>query len=195
MSPIRPIGTPLPHGALDERGALTKRFRSPPASFLSGSTFYCNPTSPVYNWRSGSSQQDPEGALLAMVYHDMATRAQVLTLKLIVQLDNHQIEAITGIKARTVHDIVDRALKRGVDPQASPLIILDEHVRDAPKSGRPKKQDHADAALDQVCSSRYGLEMACAYVSAELGNTASSMTVWRILRPARMKSKPYACPD
>ena len=128
-----------------------------------------------------------------MVYYDMATRAQVLTLKLIVQLDNHQIEAITGIKARTVHGIVDRALKRGFDPQASPLIILDEHVCDAPKSGRPKKQDHTDAALDKVCSSRYGHEMTCAYyVSAELGNTISRMTVRCVFRPTGMKSKSCA---
>ena len=148
-------------------GEMLRSLGSPPDPSPTGSIF-----DPRCNLRSGQAN-NIHGNHLTMVYYDMATRAQLLTLKLIVQLDNHQIEAITGIKARTVHGIVDRALKRGLDPQASPLIILDEHVCDAPKSGRRKKQDHTDAALDKVCSRRYGREMTCAYVSAELGNTTS----------------------
>lgn len=75
-----------------------------------------------------------------MVYYDIATRAQALTLKLIAQFDNKQIEAITGMKARAVNNLVDRALERGFDPQGSPPVILDKHVCDASKSGRPSKQ-------------------------------------------------------
>ncbi|KAL2128636.1 hypothetical protein VTI74DRAFT_8909 [Chaetomium olivicolor] len=115
-----------------------------------------------------------------MVYHDIATRAQALTLKLIVQLDNKQIEAITGMKSRTINDLANRALERGFDPQGSPPVILDEHVRDAPKSGRPSKQkDHKDTVLEK----------------AELGNIIFLMTVRRILCAAGMKkSKPTRKP-
>ncbi|KAL2169706.1 hypothetical protein VTG60DRAFT_5759 [Thermothelomyces hinnuleus] len=75
-----------------------------------------------------------------MIYHDIATRAQALTLKLIVQLDNKQIEALTGLKPRTVNNITNKALERGFDPTSSPPIIRDEHVSDAPKAGRQSKQ-------------------------------------------------------
>lgn len=50
-----------------------------------------------------------------MVHYDITTRAQALTLKLIVQLDNKQIEAITGIKPRTLNDLINKALKRSFD--------------------------------------------------------------------------------
>ncbi|KAL2153083.1 hypothetical protein VTH82DRAFT_4238 [Thermothelomyces myriococcoides] len=85
-----------------------------------------------------------------MVHHDIATRAQVLTLKLIVQLDNKQIEALTGVKARTVNNFVTKALERGFDPSQIPAVIRDEHVCDAPKSGRPSKQaDNKDTVLEK----------------------------------------------
>ncbi|KAL2179559.1 uncharacterized protein P884DRAFT_219438 [Thermothelomyces heterothallicus CBS 202.75] len=86
-----------------------------------------------------------------MVYHDIATRAQVLTLKLILQFDNKQIEALTGLKARTVNNIASKALKRGFDPSQTPALILDQHVCDAPKTGRLSKQaDHKDIVLEKV---------------------------------------------
>ncbi|KAL2142930.1 hypothetical protein VTI28DRAFT_509 [Corynascus sepedonium] len=89
-----------------------------------------------------------------MVYHDIATRAQVLTLKLIAQLDNDQIEALTGLKARTVNNIVSKALERGFDPTRVPAVILDKHVSDAPKTGRPSKQaGHKDAVPEKEMQS------------------------------------------
>lgn len=127
-----------------------------------------------------------------MPHHDIATRAQALTLKLILQLDNEQIEAITGLKPRTVANIVDKAIERGFDPHSSPPVIRDIHVCDGPRPGRPSKQgDHKDEVLQKVWSNRYSREITCAYISAELGNVISSMTVWRILRAAGMK-KPQA---
>ena len=85
---------------------------------------------------------------LTMPHYDIATRAQALTLKLILQLDNKQIEAITGLKPRTVASIADKALERGFDPTADPPVILDIHVCDAPRSGRPSKQgDYKDEVL------------------------------------------------
>jgi hypothetical protein len=86
-----------------------------------------------------------------MVYYDIATRAQALTLKMIVQLDNKQVEEITGIKPRALNDLADRALARGFDPNASPPTILDKHVCDAPKTGSPSKQsDNKDTVLEKV---------------------------------------------
>jgi hypothetical protein len=134
--------------------------------------------------------------ILVMPHYDIATRAQALTFKLILQFSNDQIEALTGMKPRTINHLVDRALERGFDPQASPPVILDIHVRDAPRSGRPSKQeDHEDAVLEKVRKDRYGREMTCAYILAELGDVISPMTVWRILRAAGMKkTKPTRKP-
>jgi hypothetical protein len=75
-----------------------------------------------------------------MVYYNIATHAQALTLKLIAQFDNKQIEAIPGMKPRSVNKLVNKALERGFNPQGSPPIILDKHVYNAPKPSRPSKQ-------------------------------------------------------
>src|SRR3954469_18743321 len=113
-----------------------------------------------------------------MPHYDIATRAQALTLKLVLQLDNKQIEAITGLKPTTVASIANKALERGFDPHASPPVILDKHVCDAPRSGRPSKQEHyKEEVLEKVRRNRYGREMTCAYISADLGGTISPMTV------------------
>lgn len=116
-------------------------------------------------------------------------------MKLIVKMDNKQIEAITGMTPRTVNHLVDTALERGFDPQASPPVILDIYVSDAPKPGRPSKQnEHKDTVLEKVRENRYGREMTCEYISTDLGNI-SPMTVWRILRAAGMKkTKPTRKP-
>jgi hypothetical protein len=110
-------------------------------------------------------------------------------------MDNKQIEAITGIKPRSVNHLVDKALERGFDPQTSP-VILDSYVSDALKPGRPSKQDeHKDVVLEKVRANRYGREMTCAYISADFRGVISPMTVWRILRAAGMKkTKPTRKP-
>ncbi|KAL2200804.1 hypothetical protein P885DRAFT_74642 [Corynascus similis CBS 632.67] len=48
--------------------------------------------------------------------HDIATRASALLLRLVLELDNKTIEALTGLKPRTVDLIAQRALERGFDP-------------------------------------------------------------------------------
>jgi transposase len=70
--------------------------------------------------------------------HDIATRAQALALKL-VGVSNQDIQRLTGIHPRTVHNIMDRAIERGLD--LNHPIILEIHVRDGPRTGRPKKRD------------------------------------------------------
>ncbi|KAK4118895.1 hypothetical protein N657DRAFT_637678 [Parathielavia appendiculata] len=96
-----------------------------------------------------------------MVCYDPATRAQAVALKLVA---NSQIEAITGLNPRTI--------------KSFPALVLEKHVCDAPKSGRPSKQGaKKDAVLEKVRQDWFG----------QLGNTISPMTVWRILRAAGMK--------
>ena len=77
-----------------------------------------------------------------MGYHDIATRAQVVALRA-YGVSNQDIEAITGVKRSTISTIFQKALDRGFDPQAERPIIYDKYVNDAPKSGRPNKQDGA----------------------------------------------------
>ncbi|KAF2811428.1 uncharacterized protein BDZ99DRAFT_559437 [Mytilinidion resinicola] len=69
--------------------------------------------------------------------HDVATRAQALTLKSL-GIPNGEIERITGIKPRTLRDLWQKAFSRGFDPNAPK--ILDSYVEDAPRSGRPLLQ-------------------------------------------------------
>lgn len=72
-----------------------------------------------------------------MPAHDIATRAQALTLKLL-GVSNQDIQRLTGIHPRTVHNIMDRAIERGLD--LNNPTILEIHVRDGPRPGRPKKK-------------------------------------------------------
>ncbi|KAF2430506.1 hypothetical protein EJ08DRAFT_588915 [Tothia fuscella] len=71
-----------------------------------------------------------------MVPFNTATRAQALGLK-VAGLENAQIEDFTGIKPRTLRNLYQRALHRDFDPDTRPCQILDKHVEDAPRSGRP----------------------------------------------------------
>ena len=73
-----------------------------------------------------------------MPSYDNATRAQALTLKL-VGFSNAEIEKITGIQPQTVSAIHRKAIARGLNPEESKKI-LDHHVEDAPRSGRPRSR-------------------------------------------------------
>lgn len=70
----------------------------------------------------------------------MATRAQVIGL-LTAGILPADIAAVTGVPAQTCRNWWKKALKRGFDPQARPLLVLDEHVVDGLRSGRPSTQD------------------------------------------------------
>ncbi|KAK3345943.1 hypothetical protein B0T25DRAFT_550683 [Lasiosphaeria hispida] len=73
-----------------------------------------------------------------MSHFDTATRAQALTLKAI-GWSNKEIENLTGVTARALNMILDRAIALGYDPQNPRL--QDSYVANAPKSGRPSKQE------------------------------------------------------
>ena len=129
-----------------------------------------------------------------MPSYDSATRAQALTLKL-VGFSNANIESITGIQACTVNSILDKAIDRGLRPSESKRI-LNKHVEDGQRSGRPKKQTEevVQQVLTKVRGDRYAREKTCAQIAAEIGGV-SDITVWRILRASGYrKTKPTRKP-
>jgi hypothetical protein len=73
-----------------------------------------------------------------MPSYDNATRAQALALKL-EGVPNARIESITGIQPNTLLYIYKKAKKRGLNPAQS-MRILDHHIGDGKRSGRPTKQ-------------------------------------------------------
>ncbi|KAI1757860.1 hypothetical protein F4782DRAFT_475427 [Xylaria castorea] len=76
-----------------------------------------------------------------MPSYDIATRAQALALKIGGRHSNEEIERMTGIKARSINHIVDRAIERGLD--LNNPVILDIYVANGPRLGRPSKQAEA----------------------------------------------------
>src|SRR5580692_5530621 len=115
-----------------------------------------------------------------MPSHDNTTRAQALTLKL-AGFSNTKITSITGIKTRHLNSLYQKAISRGLEP-CEDAKLLDVHVQDAPRSGRPKKQTDVikEEVLSKVRTDRYGREKTCTQIAAEVGGV-SDTTVWRIL--------------
>jgi hypothetical protein len=76
--------------------------------------------------------------------HDIATRALVVALKSPSGgKTTAQVVSITGIPKHTVNNIYAQACERGFDLNKVPLIIKNEYLEDAPRSGRPLKQTDA----------------------------------------------------
>lgn len=129
---------------------------------------------------------------------DMATRSLVVVLKApCVGKSSAEVASLTGISARQVNRIYARALKRGFDSDQRPLVIKDEFLKDAPRSGRQRKQ--TDETEQQILEmARRDGENTYAELAEELsceGNSISSTTVWRILKNAGYrKTKPSRKP-
>lgn len=77
-------------------------------------------------------------------YFDLATRAQVVALRSF-GASTKQVEEITGVKERAQRKMITRAKERGYQPGSA---VLDEHVKDAPKAGAPRKRT---ASLKRRC--------------------------------------------
>ncbi|KAK0750829.1 hypothetical protein B0T18DRAFT_387052 [Schizothecium vesticola] len=72
---------------------------------------------------------------------DISTRALIITLKSpVVGLTSADIFATTGISISTINRIYGRAIGREFDLNIRPLVIKDEWLEDASRSGRPRKQ-------------------------------------------------------
>ncbi|PHH59858.1 hypothetical protein CDD81_2437 [Ophiocordyceps australis] len=70
---------------------------------------------------------------------DIATRASAITLKYSGKTTD-EVALLVGISSRQVSRIWAKAIERGFDPAAQQLLIRDEFLTDAPRSGRPRKQ-------------------------------------------------------
>jgi hypothetical protein len=120
--------------------------------------------------------------------YDKATRAQIITMKL-CGLSNRQIEEKFGsgkeLGSRQIQRLWDKAIQRGFDP-AKP-ILLDAHVADAPRSGRPptltdEKIAEIEAAI--VSLEREGKEASSRVVGEKVGVSPST-----VLRALKMQKK------
>jgi transposase len=121
--------------------------------------------------------------------YETATRAQVVALKL-AGISNTRILELTGLEKATVNAILRRAIERGLDTKALPARILDIHVADAKRSGRPPvliTDELKEAVLAKVLTDRFGREKTYAYIAEELkkeGTKISAVTVWKCLKKA-----------
>ena len=119
--------------------------------------------------------------------HDLATRAQVIALK-VIDASNQQIEQQTDVKERTIISIYNWAIQWDFDSKAEQPVICDIHVEDAPRSGHSSKQtdENKDQVLSKICLDHYGWEKTCAYIATEIGRL-SPMTIWQILWKAGLR--------
>jgi transposase len=69
--------------------------------------------------------------------YPLAVRAQVVSFR-VAGLTNKHIVETTGVSLRQIQSWYNNALKRGYDPSVS-VLLKDEYLVDAPRSGRPKK--------------------------------------------------------
>ncbi|KAI1523274.1 HTH-23 multi-domain protein, partial [Pyrenophora tritici-repentis] len=101
---------------------------------------------------------------------DSFTRAIIVTLKSrFVGKSTSQISEILGISPRTIDAIFSRACLRGFEPNGPTLKVLPEHLEDAPRSGRPRKQEAIhEPTVDKVRRDRYGREKSCADIAGDL---------------------------
>jgi transposase len=132
---------------------------------------------------------------------DIATRALVVTLKSpIVGQSTNAIAEKTGLSTRTINLIYARAIQRGFDPNILPLIIKNQFLEDAPRSGRPTKQteEMKQSIAAKVRGDRYGRELSSADLAGYLSTDAfeiSATTIWRCLKNQGFKkTKPTRKP-
>ena len=109
--------------------------------------------------------------------YDIATRAQVVVLKA-CGFKNHETTSKTGVPDRTIRRIYATAIERGFNPDDNLSIVKNEHVAEAPRSGRPIKQtkENKQEIQSKIRRDRYRREKTCAQIAEEMKNI-SAMTV------------------
>ncbi|KAH6986757.1 hypothetical protein EDB80DRAFT_731947 [Ilyonectria destructans] len=108
---------------------------------------------------------------------DITARTIVLTLKAPsgAGKSSAEVEAITGVTLRSINYIYRRAIQRGFQPEERPFRIRDEHVQDAPRSGRPRKDTpEAQQLVISKRSARKGLRFRRLQSSGFLRQLASA---------------------
>lgn len=124
----------------------------------------------------------------------------IVCLKALGEKSTADIAQLVGASTRVVNQIYARAKQRGFDPAQRPLVIKNEHIEDAARSGRPSKQSPdlkatVEAKLREI---RYGREKSCGAIAGELnaaGHNISATTIWNMLKKAGFrKTKPTRKP-
>ena len=109
-----------------------------------------------------------------------------MVLKALDLKSTAEIASLTHLSERTVRSIWARALERGFDPSAQPLIVANRFLENAPISGRPSKIEAVvEAAITKVQQDQYGREKSTAQLAAKLieeGLNTSARTVHRALQ-------------
>ena len=133
---------------------------------------------------------------------DIATRALVITLKSPHRgaKSTAEISRNTNLSPQLINQIYARAIKRGFEPNSLPLVIRDEWLQDAPRSGRPTKitPEVTQKLVAKVRLDRFGREMTCADLAGFLstgGIDISASTIHKILKKIGFhKTKPTRKP-
>jgi hypothetical protein len=121
---------------------------------------------------------------------DISIQALIITLKSpIIGLSSAEVFAKTRISISTVNRIYAKAIERRFDPNIRPLVIKDEWVKNAPRSGRPRKQTlkNTEKVIAKVRKDRYSCEKTCADLAGKLsteGINILAIFIWRILKAA-----------
>lgn len=105
-------------------------------------------------------------------HYSIATRAEVVTLALISRLKYDQISTITGVPKSTIGSMVKHAKDQGFEGGC----LLDEHVADKPRPGRPKSvtPEVEEKILESVRKNRAGREKTLEFLAYEAGISRSA---------------------
>lgn len=122
---------------------------------------------------------------LFIMESDIATRAQILTLKEHTGYKNSQIEAITGVSARNIQRIVAEAYDRGYKEGNK---VLNSHVDSKPRSGRPTKinDQTTNAVLNHIRASRATRSHNLVQIAERSNSGIKKDTALKILKRAGM---------
>jgi len=98
------------------------------------------------------------------------------------------VVAYTGIPRRTIQSFQKKARDRDYD-LAESRILTQEHVEDAPRSGRPRifTEDKEKEILDKIRVDSDGRERSSASIALDTGVSAQS--VWRTLKKHDLKKR------
>jgi transposase len=132
---------------------------------------------------------------------DIVTRSSVVSLKSPCNgKTTNEVAEITGLSVNQVNRIYNRAIQRRFDPNIRPLLLRNEYLEDAPRSGRPTKQTEEvkDLIISKLERDRYGREKTAAIIAGELTSQdipISASLVKLILKSAGFrKTKPTRKP-
>lgn len=109
---------------------------------------------------------------------DITTRAIIITLKAPCSGKlSAEIALIIGLPIYIINSIYAHAIDCGFEPNASPLVICDKWLQDAPRSSRPSKQTAVkEEILQKVHCDPYGWEKLYADIARELSSAGFNIS-------------------